>query len=134
MCYNETGTHKKRRIAIRGCSVAQQVHAQDLRASKSPPQASVKNHASYRSAKSRDVNSTGDFLNRYFVGVSARQQPHPSRSVGNTAPCLSRHGASVCMLIRWVSYLLSQCQCHQGRKGLSGTLFFSFLDMECIGN
>ena len=104
MSYNETGTHKKRRIAhpwlFRGTASAPFVPAQDLRAhgnSLSPhprPLSTAvlaqtigklpKDHAS-ASAKSRDVNSTGDF-NRYFVGVSARQQPHPyGRSVGNTS-------------------------------------------------
>ena len=103
MSYNETGTHKKRRIAhpwvFRGTASAPFVPAQGLRAhgnSLSPhprPLSTAvvartigklpKHHAS-ASAKSRDVNSTGDF-NRYFVGVSARQ-PHPyGRSVGNTS-------------------------------------------------
>ena len=104
MSYNETGTHKKIKIAhpwvFRGTASAPFVPAQDLRAhgnSLSPHPRSLstavlartigklpKHHAS-ASAKSRDVNSTGDF-NRYFVGVSARQQPHPyGRSVGNTS-------------------------------------------------
>ena len=104
MSYNETGTHKKRRIAhpwvFRGKASAPFVPAQGLRAhgnSLSPhprPLSTAvlartigklpKHHAS-ASAKSRDVNSTGDF-NRSFVGVSACQQPHPyGRSVGNTS-------------------------------------------------
>ena len=104
MSYNVTGTHKKRRIAhpwvFRGTASAPFVPAQGLRAhgnSLSPHPRPLltavlartigklpKHHAS-ASAKSRDVNSTGDF-NRYFVGVSARQQPHPyGRSVGNTS-------------------------------------------------
>ena len=105
MSYNETGTHKKRRIAhpwvFRGTASAPFVPAQDLRAhgnsiSPHPRPLSTavlartigklpKHHAS-ASAKSRDVNSIGDFFYRYFVGVSARQQPHPyGRSVGNTS-------------------------------------------------
>ena len=79
MSYNETGTHKKRRIAhpwvFRGTASAPFVPAQDLRAhgnSLSPhprPLSTAvlartigklpKHHAS-ASAKSRDVNSTGD--------------------------------------------------------------------------
>ena len=79
MSYNETGTHKKRRIAhpwvFRGTASAPFVPAQDLRAhgnSLSPhprPLSTAvlartigklpKHHASV-SAKSRDVNSTGD--------------------------------------------------------------------------
>ena len=81
---------------IRGCSVAQQVHllsqlrVLELMGTRSLPTPGLcqprslpdigklpKHHAS-ASAKSRDVNSTGDF-NRYFVGVSARQQPHQLR-------------------------------------------------------
>ena len=110
---------KKRRIAhpwvFRGTASAPFVPAQGFRAhgnSLSPhprPLSTAvlartigklpKHHAS-ASAKSRDVNRTGDF-NRYIVRVSARQQPHPyGRSVGNTAPCLSRHGQPAATILK----------------------------------
>ena len=103
MSYNETGTHKKCRIAhpwvFRGTASAPFVPAQDLRAhgnSLSPqPQASVNrgpcpNHRPVTEAPCVcNCKVTGHqqhwVFNRYFVGVSARQQPHPyGRSVGNT--------------------------------------------------
>ena len=71
--YNETGTHKKRRIkhpwVFRGTASAPFVRAQGLRAH-GPLSTAVlaqtigklpKHHDASASAKSRDVNSTGDF-------------------------------------------------------------------------
>ena len=104
MSYNETGTHKKRRIAhpwvFRGTASAPFVPAQDLRA-----------HGNSLSPHPRPLSTAvlartiGKFteapclckckvtgrqqhwgFSRYFVGVSARQQPHPyGRSVGNAS-------------------------------------------------
>ena len=119
MSYNETGTHKKRRIAhpwvFRGTASAPFVPAQGLRAhgnslSPHPRPLSIAvlartigklpKHYASASAKSRDVNSTGDF-NRYFVGVSARQHPTLTGGVSATlAPCLSRHGQPAATLLK----------------------------------
>ena len=114
MSYNETGTHKKRRIAhpwvFRGTASAPFVPAQGLRAhgnSLSPhprPLSTAvlaqtigklpKHHAS-ASAKSRDVNSTGDF-DRYFV-----YNPTLTGGVLATlALCLSRHGQPAATLLK----------------------------------
>ena len=116
MSYNQTGTHKKRRIAHPWAFRPPFVPAQDLRAhgnSLSPhprPLSTAvlartigklpKHHAS-ASAKSRDVNSTGDFY-RYFVGVSARQQPHPyGRSVGKTSSMSLSAGQPAATLLQY---------------------------------
>ena len=90
---------------IRGCSVAQQVHLLSqlrilelmggTRSLPTPglcqPRSLPEPLASYRSTMPLQVQSHGTstalgILNRYFVGVSARQQPHPyGRSIGNTS-------------------------------------------------
>ena len=104
MSYNETGTHKKSRIAhpwmFRGTASAPFVPAQGLRAhgnSLSPhprPLSTAvlartigkipKHHASASCKVTGHQQHLGFY--RYFVGVSARQQPHPyGRSVSNTS-------------------------------------------------
>ena len=120
MSYYETGTHKKRRIAhpwvFRGTASAPFVPAQDLRAhgnSLSPhprPLSTAvlartigklpKHHAS-ASAKSRDVNSTGDF--EPLLCWSQRSPSNPTLTGGvsaTLAPCLSRHGQPAATLMK----------------------------------
>ena len=120
MSYNETGTHKKRRIAhpwvFRGTASAPFVPAQDLRAhgnSLSPhprPLSTAvlarttgklpKHHAS-ASAKSRDVNSTGDFLTATLLESALASNPTLTGGVSATlAPCLSRHGQPAATLMK----------------------------------
>ena len=118
--YNETGTHKKRRIAhpwvYRGTASAPFVPAQDLRAhgnSLSPhprPLSTAvlartigklpKHHAS-ASAKSRDVNSTGDFFTATLLESALASNPTLTGGVSATlAPCLSRHGQLTATLLK----------------------------------
>ena len=111
MSYNETGTHKKRRIdhpwVFRGTASAPFVPAQGLRAhgnSLSPhprPLSALvlartigklpKHHAS-ASAKSRDVNSTGDFTATLLESALASNPTLTGGVSATVAPCLSRHG------------------------------------------
>ena len=105
---------------IRGCSVAQQVHllsppAQDLRAhgnSLSPhprPLSTAvlartigklpKHHAS-ASAKSRDVNSTGDLAATLLESALASNPTLTGEVSATLAPCLSRHGQPAATLLK----------------------------------
>ena len=120
MSYNETGTHKKRRIThpwvFRGTASAPFVPAQDLRAhgnSLSPhprPLSTAvlaqtigklpKHHAS-ASAKSRDVNSTGDFITATLLESALASNPTLTGGVSATlAPRLSRHGQPAATLLK----------------------------------
>ena len=119
MSYNETETHKKRRIAhpwvFRGTASAPFVPAQDLRAhgnSLSPhprPQSTAvlartigklpKHHAS-ASAKSRDVNSTGDLAATLLESVLASNSTLTGEVSATLAPCLSRHGQPAATLLK----------------------------------
>ena len=113
MSYNETGTHKKRRIAhpwvFHGTASAPFVPAQDLRAhgnSLSPhprPLSTAvlarttgklpKHHAS-ASAKTWDVNSTGDFTATLLESALASNPTLTGEVSATLAPCLSRHGTA----------------------------------------
>ena len=119
MSYNETGTHKKRRIAhpwvFRGTASAPFVPAQDLRAhgnSLSPhprPLSTAvlartigklpKHHAS-ASAKSRDVNSTGDLAATLLESALASNPSLTGEVSATLAPCLSRHGQPAATLLK----------------------------------
>ena len=119
MSYNETGTHKKRRIAhpwvFRGTAIAPFVPAQDLRAhgnSLSPhprPLSTAvlartigklpKHHAS-ASAKSRDVNSTGDLAATLLESALASNPTLTGEVSAALAPCLSRHGQPAATLLK----------------------------------
>ena len=120
MSYNETGTHKKRRIAhpwvFRGTASASFVPARGLRAhgnSLSPhpwplstaalAQTTIgklpKHHAS-ASAKSRDVNSTGDFTATLLESALANNLTLTGGVSATLAPCLSRHGQPAATLLR----------------------------------
>ena len=119
MSYNETGTHKKRRIAhpwvFRGTASAPFVPAQDLRAhgnSLSPhprPLSTAvlartigklpKHHAS-TSAKSRDVNSTGDLAATLLESALASNPTLTGEVSATLAPCLSRHGQPAATLLK----------------------------------
>ena len=119
MSYNETGTHKKRRIAhpwvFRGTASAPFVPAQDLRAhgnSLSPhprPLSTAvlartigklpKQHAS-ASAKSRDVNSTGDLAATLLESALASNPSLTGEVSATLAPCLSRHGQPAATLLK----------------------------------
>ena len=119
MSYNETGTHKKRRIAhpwvFRGTASAPFVPAQDLRAhgnSLSPhprPLSTAvlartigklpKHHAS-ASAKSRDVNSTGDLAATLLESALASNPTLTGEVSATLAPCLSRHGQPAATLLK----------------------------------
>ena len=119
MSYNETGTHKKARIAhpwvFRGTVSAPFVPAQGLRAhgnSLSPhprPLSTAvlartigklpKHHAS-ASGKSWDVNSTGD-LTATLLESALASDPTLTGGVSATlAPCLSRHGQPAATLLK----------------------------------
>ena len=102
MSYSETGT-KSAESPICGCSVAQQVHllsqlrVLELMGTRSLPTPGLcqpriartigklpKHHAS-ASAKSRDVNNTGDFT-ATLLESALTSNPHPyGRSVSNTS-------------------------------------------------
>ena len=119
MSYNETGTHKKRRIAhpwvSRGTASAHFVPAQGLRAhgnSLSPhprPLSTAvltrtmgklpKHHAS-ASAKLRDVNSTGDFTATLLESALASNPTLTGGVSATLAPCLSRHGQPAATLLK----------------------------------
>ena len=119
MSYNETETHKKRRIAhpwvFRGTASAPFVPAQDLRAhgnSLSPhprPLSTAvlartigklpKHHAS-ASAKSRDVNSTGDLAATLLESALASNPSLTGEVSATLAPCLSRHGQPAATLLK----------------------------------
>ena len=117
--YNETRTHKKRRIAhpwvFRGTASAPFVPAQGLRAhgnSLSPhprPLSTAvlartigklpKHHAS-ASAKSRDVNSTGYFTTSLLESALASNPTLTGGVSATLSPCLSRHGQPAATLLR----------------------------------
>ena len=119
MSYNETETRKKRRIAhswvFRCTAIAPLVPAQSLRAhgnSLSPlprPLSTAvlartigklpKHHAS-ASAKSRDVNSTGDFTATLLEPALASNLTLTGGVSATLAPCLSRHGQPAATLLR----------------------------------
>ena len=119
MSYNETGTHKKRRIAhpwVFPCTASapfvpaqgQRAHGNSLSPHPRPLSTAVlartidklpKHHAS-ASAKSRDVNSTGDFTATLLESVLASNPTLTGEVSATLAPCLSWHGQPVATLLR----------------------------------
>ena len=117
--YNETETYKKRRIAhpwvFRGTTSAHFVPAQGLRAhgnSFSPlPRplstavlsrtiGKLPKHNASSSAKSRDVNSTGDFTATLLASALASNPTLTGGYSATLAPCLSLHGQPAATLLR----------------------------------